>query len=567
MDYASAVRQFADLSKSRDEVKASRLPGLLTSLNRIKQSRFNWAAEVFEGIHVRERGSTPALIWTNLDSGEEGKLTYSQLSTLADSVLSFLRKEGVKAGDSVYLMTPLVPEQWASMLAIVKGGMVGVPTAVNLTTRELSYRFSDLRPAAVIADQDSAARVEEAMGSMKPVKLVIGRREGWTSTDFLPKETVRPEDTSPHQQSLNYFTSGTTGLPKRVIHTASSYPVGSLSTAAFIGLKPGDLHLNLSAPGWAKFAWSSFFSPFNLGATVLAINYSGKLDASKYLNAAESLGVTTFCAPPTAWRQFVVQDLSNLKFDKLREAVSAGEPLNPEVIKVWRDRFEVTIRDFYGQTETTAMIGNLPWEEVTPGSMGRPSPMYDVVLLDDEGREIRSPGTVGHVAVKLSTWRPVGLFLGYSDDSKNRDAFRGGYYYTGDRAYFDERERWFFVGRSDDVIKTSDYRVGPFEVESAVIEHPAVAEVAVVGSPDPQRWQLVKAFVVLKPGYRASEELAREIASHCREVLMAYKVPRIVEFVDELPKTTSGKIRRNELRKLEEERRRRGERGEREYFV
>ena len=230
----------------------------------------------------------------------------------------------------------------------------------------------------------------------------------------------------------------------------------------------------------------------------------------------------------------MVQDLTKYRFS-LREAVSAGEPLNLEVIKVWRDRFGVTIRDFYGQTETTAMIGNFPWSEVIPASMGVPSPMYDVVLLDDQGSEVSKPGDIGNIAVRLTT-RPIGLFAGYSDQAGNQQAFRGGYYFTGDRAYFDQNGRWFFVGRSDDVIKTSDYRVGPFEVESALLEHPAVAEAAVVGSPDPTRWQLVKAFVVLKPGISPSESLAREIVDRCKMVLMSYKVPRIIEFVEELPR-------------------------------
>lgn len=547
-----------DFRSAMDERQIDKIYSMLSGANNFNPKRFNWVSEVFE-----KTGDKSALIWVDLDKGEVEKLSYRQLALECNKLLNFLRKEGLKKGDPVYIMTPVIPEQWVSLLAVIKGGFVGVPTATNLTEYELSYRFNDLKPKAIIADEESAKKINT---NIRALKIVVGKREGWTDYDAVLKEgdNASPEPTSPDDQILNYFTSGTTGLPKRVIHTAVSYPVGSLSTVSFIGIKSQDIHANLSAPGWAKFAWSSFFSPFIMGATVLGINYSGKLNAEKYLDAIESFEANTFCASPTAWRQFVTLNLGKYRFPKLREAVSAGEPLNPEVIRVWQQKFDIRIRDFYGQTETTGMVGNFPWDVGEPGSMGKPSPMYQVTLLDDGGGEIQESGVVGQIAVKLDR-RPIGLFKGYSDEDKNRACFRDGYYYTGDKAYFDGGG-WYFVGRADDVIKTSDYRVGPFEVESALLEHPAVAEAAVVGSPDPEKWQIVKAFVVLKAGHTPTHELALEIHSHVKRLLMTHKAPRIIEFVPELPKTISGKIKRNELREKEYERRAKGEKGENEYF-
>jgi len=538
---------------------------LSKELYQLDISKFNWVRDVFEGIHVKERGSKRLLIWKDMNTGEESYLTYYEMSLSTNRILNTLRKHGLRKGSVVYLMTKIHPAHWAVFLATIKGGFIIVPSATNLTVSELKYRFSDLKPDAVISDSLRAQKVEEALESLKVPKFLIdGKREGWL--EFEEESTnAAAEDTKKDDVIINYFTSGTTGMPKRVIHTATTYPIGSMSTASIIGVKESDIHLNLSATGWAKFAWSSFFSPLLVGATVVGLNYEGKLDNKKYLEEVENIGVTSFCAPPTAWRQFVTLDLNQFKLEKLRSVVSAGEPLNPEIIKIWRDRYGLTIRDFYGQTETTALIGNFPFLKVKPGSMGKPHPFYNIVLLDDEGKEITKPYETGHIAIKLQP-RPIGLFLGYSDEKKNQEVFRGGYYYTGDKAYFDEEGYFYFVGRGDDVIKTSDYRVGPFEVESALLEHPAVAEAAVVGVPDPNRWQIVKAFVVLKKGYTPSKELAEEIREKVKTLLSPYKVPRIIEFVDDLPKTISGKIRRVELRKMEEEKIKKGEKGKYEYF-
>ncbi|MEM4096312.1 MAG: acyl--CoA ligase [Metallosphaera sp.] len=555
---------FKKLVKAQKDLNREKIEEIVNELHKLNVYRFNWVRDVFEQTHVKERASKTALVWRDMDSKDESRLTYYEMDVLANKVLNTFRKHGLNKGSVIYLMTKVHPMHWAVFLAVIKGGLVVVPSATNLTVSELKYRFSDLKPDAVVADSLRAPVLEEALGSL-PVKkfLIDDKKWGWNA--FEEESTnAEPTDTYKDDVVLNYFTSGTTGMPKRVLHTATSYPLGSITTASFMGINEEDVHLNLSATGWAKFAWSSFFSPLLVGATVAAINYEGKLDPKRYLTEVEDLRVSSFCAPPTAWRQFIGLELGAYKLDRLRSIVSAGEPLNPEVIKLWKEKFGVIIRDFYGQTETTAIIGNFPFLKIKPGSMGIPHPLYDVVLLDENGVAITKPHETGYIAIKLNP-RPIGLFLGYSDQNKNQEVFKGGYYYTGDKAYMDEDGYFFFVGRGDDVIKTSDYRVGPFEVESALLEHPAVVEAAVVGVPDPIRWQLVKAFVVIRKEYAPSRELAEEIREKAKVVLSPYKVPRIIEFVDELPKTISGKIRRIELRKLEEERRKRGEKPKNEF--
>ncbi len=560
--------EFIEISKLPSEEKEIKLKSFFERLNRMEINGFNWADEVFEGIHVKNNGEKIALHWVDLESGEEKKYSYRGFAKISNGIVNFLRENGVEKGEFFHFMLPLIPEVWFCHYVAVKGGFIGVPNANILRERDLEYRFKVAKPSAVVADESSAEVVDKAleMAKVKPkVKIIVGDREGWEPIDSIEPKNCEGAKTKADDPIFCFFTSGTTGLPKGVIHTAVSYPIGHLSTAYIINVRPDDLHNNLSAAGWAKFAWSSFFSPFIVGATVLGLHF-GRFNPEKYLEAIDSYNVNTFCAPPTAWRMFMLVDVkgSGLKFEGLREVVSAGEPLNPEIIAKWKEWTGIEIRDFYGQTESTAMIGNPPWFKIKPGSFGIPTFMYDIVLLDDDLNEIKEPKVVGHIAVRLNTWRPIGLFKGYFGNS--RDAFVGDYYLTGDKAYFDEDGYWWFVARADDVIKTSDYRVGPFEVESVLLEHPAVAEVAVVGSPDPIRWQVVKAFVVLKPGYKPSRELALELFKHCKNILAKFKIPRIIEFVDSLPKTISGKIKRKELRIMEEERKKRGEKGEHEYF-
>jgi acetyl-CoA synthetase len=359
---------------------------------------------------------------------------------------------------------------------------------------------------------------------------------------------------------LLYFTSGTTAKPKLVMHTHQSYPVGHLTTLYWAGLQPGDRHWNISSPGWAKHAWSCFFTPWNAEATVFIYNYA-RFSAQAVLNALVAHRVTTLCAPPTVWRMLIQEPLSDYKVS-LREALSAGEPLNPEVIDQVQRAWGLTIRDGYGQTETTAQIGNPPDQKLKPGSMGRPLPGYPIVLLDVDGNVST---TEGEICLRLDD-RPIGLTDGYADDeAKTSDAMRGGYYHTGDIATQDADGYLTFVGRADDVFKASDYRLSPFELESALIEHPAVAEAAVIPSPDPVRHAVPKAFVTLAPGVTPSRETAADIFSYCRKTLAPYKRIRRIEFAD-LPKTISGKIRRVELRGLEQQRRAAGERGAHEFF-
>ncbi len=576
MALQSYYRKIMDISMMADDAKkAEASKAVFASLNQAKMpDRFNWAEEIFEGIHVEERGDQLALHWLNIDTDEERRFTYAELARKSNQFLNYLRKYGISKGESIYMMIPSIPETWFASLATVKGGLVSVPTAMTMTVREMEYRFQSFAPHAVIANQDSAPIIDAALqivGATPKVKIIIGEREGWKSYAEVERErdSAKAEPTKPEDIIICFFTSGTTGMAKRVAHSAVSYPLGHLSTANIIGIKPGDIHNNLSAPGWAKWAWSCFFAPFNVGAATAGLHYPGRLDIERYLGAVDRLQVNTFCAPPTAWRAFILADLGKFKFAGLRESVSAGEPLNPEIIQTWRRFTGTEIRDFYGQTESTAMIGNPPWNKgkIVAGSFGQPHFLYDIALVDDDGKEVTKANEVGLISVRLDRWRSLGLFTEYlGSPEKMKEVFRGNYYYTGDRASFDEKGYWWFVGRADDVIKSSDYRVGPFEVESAIIEHEAVAEAAVVGSPDPKRWQLVKGFVILRPGYEPSPELAADLFKHCANVLAKFKIPRILEFVPEVPKTLSGKIRRIELRQNEITKKEKGQRGEHEYF-
>ena len=519
---------------------------------------FNWAEEIFEGFHVKERGDKTALIWTDIHTKERKTYTYNEFAGRGNQCLNGMRQAGVEKGNNLYMMLPIIPETWFTSYACVKGGLIVVPTATTMTMRELEFRFQTYPPDSIVADEVFTDLIDEALaltGAKPKIKLVIGAKKGWTSFSELEKEATQADAAKTKSNDLLFcfFTSGTTGLPKRVGHTATSYPVGHLSTSVITGIRPDDIHHNLSAPGWAKWAWSSFFAPLNVGATATGFNFK-VLDGNSYIEAITTNKVSVFCAPPTAWRMFIGLDLSKQDLSSLRQSIGAGEPLNPEVISQWRKLTGTEIRDFYGQTESTAMIGNPPWikGKMRSGSFGYPSYMYDVVLLDDEGKEIASPDEPGHIAVRLTKWRSIGLFTEYiGNPEKMAGVFRDGYYYTGDRASFDSDGYWWFVGRADDVIKSSDYRVGPFEVESALIEHESVREAAVIGVPDPKRHQLVKACVILKEGYEPSRDLALDIFKHTINILAKFKIPRIIEFTPELPKTISGKIRRVELREKE----------------
>ncbi len=527
---------------------------------------FNWALDWFD---VLARDNRQTALWIVREGADSVKVSYAELSERSSRLASWLRGRGVGRGDAILLMLPNVQALWEVVLAAIKLGAVVVPSTTQLTTADVEARIARGRVRHVVTDAAGAEKLGGVAGDF--TRLVAGAVSmgetpipppaGWTSLDeagsasaaFRPDGPTRRED-----PLLLYFTSGTTARPKLVLHTHQSYPVGHLSTMYWVGMKEGDVHQNISSPGWAKHAWSSFFAPFNAGATVVVHDYA-RFSAQRSLEVLAHAGVNTLCAPPTVWRMLIVGDLGP-RPAALHDLVSAGEPLNPEVIERVRAAWGITIRDGYGQTETTAQVGNTPGQEVRLGSMGRPLPGYEVTLVDAEGREADE----GEIALRLAH-RPLGLMVGYLDDpERTAAASAGGFYRTGDEAMRDADGYFHYVGRGDDVFKSSDYRISPFELESAILEHPAVAEVAVVPSPDPVRLSVPKAFVVLAPGFAPGPEIARDILAFCREKLAPYQRVRRIE-VAELPKTISGKIRRVELRNLEKDRAARGERGAGEY--
>lgn len=508
--------------------------------------RFNWALDHFD---VIARGNDAAALVIVEEDGSLERFTFAQLSERSNQVANWLVALGVERGDRVLLMLGNQKELWESMLALMKIGAVMVPTTTLLARADLQDRVERGNVRHVICGADAVARLEEVGGDF--TRVVVGTAPGWHSFEGsrdAARQFAPDGPTNATDPMLLYFTSGTTSKPKLVLHTHQSYPVGHLSTMFWMGVRPGDVHLNISSPGWAKHAWSSFFAPWNAGACVFIYNYA-RFNAGAFLKVLVEHRVTTLCAPPTVWRILIQEDLSATPAPAhLREMFGAGEPLNPEVIDRVRKAWGLTIRDGFGQSETTCQIGNPPNEPVKPGSMGRPLPGCPIVLLDPEGR----PADDGEICIDLSL-RPVGLMQGYfGDDEKTAEAMRDGHYHTGDVASRDKDGYITYVGRADDVFKSSDYRLSPFELESVLIEHPDVAEAAVVPSPDPRRLSVPKAFVVLRSGVEPNGETALSILRFAREHLAPYKRIRRIEFA-ELPKTVSGKIQRNLLRKQESE--------------
>jgi len=535
-DYATAVREF-------------RWPAL---------DRFNWALDYFDAMAAGNR--RPALHLVEED-GSQTVRSFAQLASDSNRVANYLRSLGARRGDRLLLMLGNQAPLWETFLAAMKLGVVVSPATTLLTSDDVKDRIVRGRIRIVVAEAACAARFEHVPAEL--VKVSIGAPvSGWRPYDESrgADDTFAPHgDTHAGDPLLLYFTSGTTAKPKLVVHTHQSYPVGHLSTLYWLGLQPGDLHWNISSPGWAKHAWSCLFAPWNAPATVFVFNYA-RFQAKAVLDALVKYAVTTLCAPPTVWRMLIQEPLREYPV-ALRELLSAGEPLNPEVIEQVQQAWGLTIRDGYGQTETTAQVGNSPGQAVKYGSMGRPLVGYPVVLLDPEDR----PAGEGEICLDLSR-RPVGLTDGYADnDQATAHATRAGFYRTGDIASRDADGYLTYVGRADDVFKASDYRISPFELESALIEHPAISEAAVVPSPDPIRHAVPKAFVTLAPGCDPTAALARDIFGFLRASLAPYKRVRRLEFAT-LPKTISGKIRRVELRALEAERRARGERAALEFF-
>ncbi|MFT4051145.1 MAG: AMP-binding protein [Microbacterium sp.] len=505
---------------------------------------FNWATDWFDQI---AQGNDRIALRVVEEDGSEESRTFAELSTLSNRVANWFAQLGIRPGDHVMLMIDNRVELWDAMLGIMKAGAVILPTSVVLGPAELAERIDRAGVTAVIADGVDAAKFDELDHDL--VKIVVGgERPGWhpfadaddASAD-APGVIVRSDDLS-----IVYFTSGTTSRPKMVGHTHLSYPVGHLTTMYWIGVQPGDVHMTISAPGWGKHAWSLFFAPWIAEATIVVYNYT-RFDPVALVTHLDRAGVNTFCAPPTVWRMLIQANLES-RPAALRELLSAGEPLNPEVIATIRRWWGIEIRDGYGQTELTAVIGNTPGVPLEPGSMGRALPGVEIVLVDPITGE---PSDEGEICLPVTPRRPLNLMSGYLGEPGRTDkVLHDGYFHTSDVAVRDGAGFLTFVGRTDDVFKASDFKVSPFEVESILLEHPAVAEAGVVGAPDEVRLNVVKAYVALAAGAAADAETARSILAHARSQMPPYMRVRRVEFF-ELPKTISGKIRRVELRERE----------------
>jgi acyl-coenzyme A synthetase/AMP-(fatty) acid ligase len=523
--------------------------------------RFNFVLDVLE----KRAAATPdglALLALGADGAETARYSWAEMARETRRMGNALLGQGVKKGDPIFIMLPRIPQWYVAALGAIRIGAIPMPGTNLLTGKDIEYRIARAEAVGAITDSEGAAKVDSVAGNLPTLqhRIVVGESpsNGWTPLDRLV-ETGSPDPTPPGPDGLGptaatdpmllYFTSGTVSYPKMVMHTQASYGIGHTITARYWqDLREGDVSWALSDMGWAKAAWGKLFGQWTQGAAVVLMNM-GKPDPDQILDIISRHGVTEFCAPPTLYRSLVLTDIGAHDLSGLRHCVSAGEPLNPEVIRIWQEGTRgLTVYDGYGQTETVNLVANYRCMPVRPGSMGKPTPGFDVRIVSETG-ETLGAGEEGHIAVKVAPDRPVGMFGGYYNDPEATEAaFHGGWYFTGDKGRVDEDGYFWFEGRSDDVITSSAYRIGPFEVESALIEHPAVAEAAVVGKDDPERTQLVTAFVICAPGYEGSESLALELQDHVKKTTAPYKYPRLVYFVDELPKTVSGKIRRTELR-------------------
>ncbi|MBI5128227.1 MAG: AMP-binding protein [Rhodopseudomonas palustris] len=511
---------------------------------------FNWALDWFDAELASHADSRDrAALWiVDGATGSEVKPSFAALSKRSNQVANYLRAKGLKRGDHLLLLLGNVVPLWETMLAAIKLGLVTIPATTLLTPEELRDRLDRGRAKAVVAAADQVAKFKD-LGGDDLLRIVVGDpQDGWRGYDETAQqpEAFTPDGpTQADDPMLLYFTSGTTAKPKLVRHSQRSYPVGALSTMFWLGLQPGDVHLNISSPGWAKHAWSCLFAPWNAGATVFVVNQP-RFDAKGLLTTIGRCGVTTLCAPPTVWRMFIQEKLADYKVS-LREVCGAGEPLNPEVIDQVKSAWGLTIRDGYGQTETTAMVGNSPGQPVKIGSMGRPLPGYVVKITDADGH----PAKEGEITLALGAARPAGLMQGYQGEGGKLSGADGETYRSGDVAFADDDGYLTFVGRTDDVFKSSDYRISPFELESVLLEHDAVAEAAVVPSPDPIKLAIPKAYVLLTADADRSRDTALSIFRHMQARMAPFKRIRKLELVTELPKTISGKIRRVHLRRIE----------------
>ena len=508
------------------------------------------------------------------DSFARRDYTYQDMSKASGRAANVLKELGIKKGDKVILMLHRRVEWWQIMLGLHKLGAVAIPSPAQLTPHDIEFRCRQSKARAIIADYrlipsidaiesplpelEFRIRVgsEEAEGAASALPALSALPEGWLDFEKLQAGVssvfARPLSTDElacgKDPLLIFFSSGTTGMPKMVLHT-HEYPLGHFFTATYWhNIEPGDLHMAVADTGWAKAAWGKFYGQLMAGATILVYDYRGKFRPANLLRVITEQGVNSFCAPPTIYRHLIREDLSGYDFSNLRHCAAAGEPLNGSVIHAWHEATGVTIREGFGQSETSLMIATLPNMECKPGSIGRPVPGWEVALVNEFG-EICEPGEEGEICIRVDGKRPYGLFVGYLDEAgRLNEPWKNGWYHTGDKAHMDEDGYYWFFGRVDDLIKTSGYRVGPFEVESALVSHPAVLEAAVTGVPDPVRGQAIKASIVLSADYSPTNQLIREIQEHVKSVTAPYKYPRVVEFVQELPKTISGKIKRAEIR-------------------
>lgn len=522
---------------------------------------FNFAYDVMDEL-ADIRKNSPALVWCN-DKEDEKTLTFGDIKTYSDKAANFFTSLGIKKGDFVMLILKRHYSYWISMMALHKIGAIAIPATHMLTEKDLVYRITNADVKMIIAngDEEFYASIDSAQkkcGDLLKIKVGINAKgEDWVDLlegiEAASKNFIRPTGenaTKNEDLLLVYFTSGTSGMPKMVAHN-HIYPLGHILTAKFWhDLKKTDLHLSVADSGWAKCSWGKMYGQWMCEAAVFVYDYDSKFHPLDLIREISKHHVTVFCAPPTVFRFLIKEDLSKYDLSCLRHCCTAGEPLNPEVFNRWKEMTGLEIKEGFGQSETSVLIGTYIWVEPKTGSTGRPSPHYNIKIINEEGVEAEI-GERGEICIDISSGLPAGLTVGYyKDEKKTSEAMRGGYYHTGDIVWKDEDGYIWFEGRSDDVIKSSGYRIGPFEVESALLEHPAVLEAAITAVPDPVRGQIVKATVVLvKNGlYSPSDKLKKELQDHVKHVTAPYKYPRIIEFVDELPKTISGKIRRVEIR-------------------
>ena len=516
---------------------------------------FNFAYDVLDVI-AEEEPDKRALQWAHMD-GRERAFTFAEIARLSRQAANLFVRLGIQKGDKVMLVLRRHYTFWIAIMALCRIGAVAVPATHLLTKKDIVYRANcaGIKMVVTSAEGCFAASCEEAMPECPTVEkllIVDGAREGWLDFEALlageSDEFPRPAEPLKHDDiMLLYFTSGTSGMPKMVGHNFD-YPLGHIQTAVFWHqCVDGGLHLTVSETGWMKSVWGKLYGQWLAGSAIMVYDFE-KFVPKDMLAVLEKYKVTTFCAPPTIYRFMILEDVSKYDLSSIQHCTTAGEPLNPEVFEKWKELTGHELREIFGQTELCVTVGTFPWMKVCPGSMGKPSPQFDVDIVDEEGKSCAA-GQVGEIVVRTQYETPVGMFLGYYRDEEGTKAvWHDGMYHTRDLAWRDEWGYYWYVGRADDVIKSSGYRIGPFEVESALMEHDAVVETAITGVPDPVRGQIVKATIVLKKGYEPSEELKKELQNHVKKLTAPYKYPRVIEFVDELPKTISGKIRRVELR-------------------